>query len=208
MTRSIHDIASQICRNISQDRVYLVGIDGLGGAGKSVLANDIQQELERAGLFVQVIHHDDFYLPTKRRSRPLADVKPIGGDFEWTRLRDEVLVPLTSGHIAKYLCYDWSSDRLAEEHIVQPFGVVLVEGVYCTRAELRDFYDLRIWVDCPEQIRLARGITRDGESMRSVWIDVWKPAEDRYYEEHRPHEAAHIIVNSAATHVCRDTPRQ
>jgi uridine kinase len=198
MNDPAYDIASQIGRKASQDHVYLVGLDGLGGAGKTVLAENIRQQLETDRFPVVTVHNDDFYLPSVNRNRLPADVKPIGGDFDWMRLRDQVLMPLRSGQIAKYARYDWPSDRLAEQHEIQPCGIVLIEGVYCTRAELRELYDFRIWLDCPPDLRLSRGLARDGDSVRSLWVDEWIPAEDRYYKNHRPQLFAHIVVNGAA----------
>jgi uridine kinase len=126
-------------------------------------------------------------------------LKPIGGDFDWIRLRDQVLLPLRSGKTAHYTRYDWASDRLAENHEVQPQGIILVEGVYSTRAELRELYDLRIWVECPRELRLSRGLARDGEAGRSRWVDDWMPAEDRYVDEQRPQAFADAIVSGAVT---------
>ena len=199
MNNPAYDIASQISRNASQHRVYLVGIDGLGGTGKTILAENIRQQLEKDRFPAVTVHNDDFYLPSASRSRLPANLKPIGGDFDWMRLRDQVLTPLRSGQIAKYVRYDWPSDRLAEQHEIHPRGIILIEGVYCTRAELRDLYDFRIWLDCPPELRLSRGLARDGDSVRSIWVDEWIPAEDRYYDEHRPRFFAHVVVNGAAT---------
>ena len=39
-----------------------------------------------------------------------------------------------------------------------------------------------IWVDCPCEVRLRRGVERDGERMRAVWVEEWMPAEDLYVE--------------------------
>jgi uridine kinase len=205
MTEPAHDIAEQINRNAAHHFVYIVGIDGLGGSGKSVLAHKISQRLELMHWTTLTVHNDDFYLPSARRNQLPASLKPIGGDFDWVRLRDQVLAPLRSGRIAKYVRYDWPSDALAEQHEVKPRGIILIEGVYCTRVELRDFYDFRIWVDCPSEVRLSRGLARDGKSIRSTWVNEWIPAEDRYYHEHRPRASAHAVVNGAANQMGRNT---
>jgi uridine kinase len=203
MHNPIFDIASEIRRNASHSNVYLVGIDGLGGSGKSILADKIRQQLEAAHLTVVTVRNDDFYLPSASRDQLPAHLKPVGGDFDWMRLRDQVLVPLKSSQLAKYARYDWPSDRLAEEHEIQPRGIVLVEGVYSTREVLRDLFDFRIWVNCPRELRLRRGLARDGHAARSRWVDDWMPAEDRYYDEQRPHTFAHAVVNGAAAHLVK-----
>jgi uridine kinase len=198
MHNSVLDIASKISQNASQSNVYLVGIDGLGGSGKSILTEKIRQQLEVARFTLAIVHNDDFFLPSTSRSQLPVFIKPIGSDFDWMRLREQVLLPLRSGKIAKYARYDWPSDHLGEYHEIQPQGVVLIEGVYSTRAELRDLFDFRIWVDCPRELRLSRGLARDAHTARSRWVDDWMPAEDRYCSEQRPRTFAHAIVNGAA----------
>jgi len=192
------DIASEIIRNSSHSQVYLVGIDGLGGSGKSILTERIRHQLETTQLTVTIVHNDDFYLPSAIRSKLSPQLKPVGADFDWMRLRDQVLEPLRLNQIANYVRYDWLLDRLAEHYEIKPHGIVLIEGVYSTRAELRDLYNYRVWIDCPSELRLSRGLARDSNVALSLWVDEWMPAEERYYNEHRPDTFAQVMVNSAA----------
>jgi len=166
--------------------LVLIGIDGLGGAGKSTFASDVARRLLERGKIVSVIHFDDFVFPTEERPREVGADKPIGGDFDWKRLRDEVLVPLRSGRVARFARYDWPTDTHAETHEIHPEGTVLVEGVSTCRGELSGLYDLRIWVECSRSERLKRGIERDGESASRKWEGDWMPAEDRYARGHGP----------------------
>ena len=145
----------------------LVAIDGLGGAGKSTLAQLLGQQLKTLGWSVAVVKHDDFFLPYSQRENQRK--KTIGSDFDWKRLRDQVLTPIKAGRSTHYQRYDWETDVLAEWHTISASDVVLVEGVYTMRCELTNFYDLKIWVECPRAIRLARGIARDGEKARTIW---------------------------------------
>ena len=193
------DIAKEISRSVNNAQVFLVGIDGPGGAGKSFLAEKICHRLEALRFSVAIVHFDDFFLPSANRCQLPVNLRPIGSDFDWIRLRDQVLMPLRACQLANYTRYDWPSDRLAENHEIPPKGIAIIEGVYSTRVELRDLFDFRIWVDCPGDLRLNRGIARDGEAIRSRWIDEWAPAEDRYFSEQRPHVFAHIVVDGAAT---------
>ena len=153
--------------------LYLVGIGGRGGSGKSSLA--------RRFVGVQVVGTDEFW---------------DGSDFELTRLRREVVDPLLRGEEARYHGFDWTAQRpFADERVVRPAGVVVVEGVCALHRSLRDAYDLRIWVEAPRDVRLARGVARDGEESRSTWEEVWIPNEDRYVERDDPISAAHLIVD-------------
>ena len=155
--------------------LYLVGIGGRGGSGKSTLA--------RTFVGAQIVGTDEFW---------------DGADFELTRLRHEIVGPLLRGEQARYHGFDWRAQQpFDEERVVRPEGVVVVEGVCALHRSLRDAYDLRIWVEAPREVRLARGIARDGEAARSTWEEVWIPNEDRYVERDDPVSAAHLIVDGS-----------
>ena len=159
----------------------LVAIDGRGGAGKTSLAHFLASHLRSAA----VVHTDDF-------------ARPGVPGWEWHRFRRQVIDPLLRGEAGRYQRYDWDADRLAEWHDVPPKGVVIVEGVSSTRRELDVPWDLIVWVETPKEIRLARGIARDGEGMRGQWEDVWEPEEDRYVQEQQPDSRADIIVRGSS----------
>jgi uridine kinase len=195
---------SEIIRRVTALRTalptVLVAIDGPGGAGKTTLATLLSSALEASHIDVQVVHFDDFFLPSAQRPCGTSAEKSIGGDFEWLRLHDEVLAPLRRGQRARYRRYDWDQDAMAECEELSLDGVVIVEGIYSSRRELAPLYDLRVWVECPREVRLARGLERDGESARARWEHDWMPSEDRYILEHRPREYADVVVSG-----CRST---
>jgi len=138
---------------------------------------------------------DDFYRPSAERWPPRAG--ELGVSFDWRRLRDDVLVPLSRDEAGRYRRYDWPSERLAEWRAVEVGGIVMVEGVYTLRSELRSFYDYAIWVECPVAERLARGLARDGEEARDLWLGAWMPEEDRYAEAERPWEHSELVLDGS-----------
>jgi len=198
MVNQASEIVQQILSLESSYSTTLVAIDGKGGAGKSTLANILASQLETTGRRVDIVHFDDFYLPSSLRMKGEGAEKPIGGDFDWERLRDQVLEPLRDGRKARFERYDWCKDVLTEAQHILPGAIVIVEGVFSSRDELAAKYDFRIWVDCPRQLRLKRGIERDGESYRDRWEQDWMPSEDRYVENHQPIDRADFVVSGEA----------
>jgi len=188
----ISALVAELEARAAPGRVVLVGIDGRGGSGKSTLARTIAQGLRESA----VVEFDDFYRPSATRLPP-GD-PDIGGDFEWRRLRDQVLLPLSRGEAARYQRYDWGTDSMAEWHTVPARGVVVVDGNYATREELRALYHFRIWVDAPHDVRLARGLERGGPNTRERWLDEWMPEEERYLAAQEPWRFADLIVDGAA----------
>ncbi len=159
----------------SPGRLVLVGIGGHGGAGKSTLAAAI--------LGAQVVPTDAFW---------------DGEGFAIERIRHEVIDPLLAGDEARYERWDWAERRPGGVARVAPGGVVVVEGVCALHRMLREAYDVRVWVDAPAELRLARGVARDGEDARHTWLEVWMPREDRYVATDDPIACADLVVDGSS----------
>ena len=167
----------------------LVAIDGLGGAGKSTLAAQLRDSLDASSIVVA----DDFYRPV---ARTLAPEQAYDANFDWQRLRDAVLAPLSRSSPGRYQRHDWVTDALAEWHDVPPGGVVIVEGVYSTRPELRPFFAVTAFVNTPRQQRLARMLSRMYED--TGWVERWMAAEDSYLEHMRPLDHVDLVVDGSS----------
>jgi len=151
-----------------------VGIGGRGGAGKSTLAAAIDG--------AQILGTDEFW---------------NGEGFDLERLRNEVFEPLVAGRPARFASWEWVARRPGPERTVRPDGIVVVEGVCALHRMFRDDYDVRVWVDAPYDIRLARGVARDGEEARQTWVEHWMPMEDRYVERDDPVSCADVVVDGS-----------
>jgi len=152
--------------------LVLVGIGGHGGSGKTTLASSLPD--------ATIVGTDEFW---------------DGSGFDLSRLRREVFDPILRGAPARFASFDWVARAARGERVVEPSGLVIVEGVCALHRMFRDEYQLRIWVDAPRELRLARGVARDGEAARSTWEEVWMPNEDRYVADDDPVSAADLIVD-------------
>jgi uridine kinase len=90
----------------------------------------------------------------------------------WPRLVTEVLEPL-------------SHDERAE--------FVVLEGVGASREAFRRFLTYAIWIETPREVRLRRGLERDGEKARAQW-ESWMAEEDEYVVLERPSENGDVVV--------------
>jgi uridine kinase len=117
--------------------LLLVAIDGHSAAGKSTLARALQQHLPQ----VSIVQTDDFYRPLSEETRWALDA--AGGYlhyYDWQRLAAQVLAPLRAGQESCYQKYDWAENRLVAWASVQSVGIVLIEGCYAARPELKGYY--------------------------------------------------------------------
>lgn len=63
--------------------------------------------------------------------------------FDWGRLVEDVLDPIATGQAGRYA-------RAAGDVVEVPArGLVVVDGPFSTRPQLRGYYDLMVWVDGP-----------------------------------------------------------
>ncbi len=157
------------------DRVVLVGIGGHGCAGKTTLARLIPG--------AQCVATDEFW---------------TGDEFDIDRIASEVVAPLARGVAARFASYDWTTRAPRGQRLVDPRGIVIIEGVCALHRRLRDAYAVRVWVDAPADVRLARAIARDGEFTRAAWVERWMPSEARYVARDDPISCAHLVVENAA----------
>ncbi|WP_432986188.1 uridine kinase family protein [Dactylosporangium sp. CA-233914] len=165
--------------------VRLVAVDGRAGSGKTTFAGRLARELEKSRR-VTVLHTDDFLDGWSK----LLVWQP--------RLREWVFEPLRRGAAGAYRRYDWEVGRLVDEWTpVEPPDVLIVEGVGSASAGMRADLTLSVLVGAPRELRLRRGLERDGEALRAEW-ERWMVAEDGHFAEDQPERAVDVLVDGAS----------
>ena len=168
----------------------LLAIEGHSAAGKSSLASLVQGSRTD----VTVVQTDDFYRPLDPGYRDTLDA--AGGYaeyYDWQRLEAQVLSPLRAGRSARYQRYNWQRNSLGEWAEVKPSGLVIVEGCYSARPELRDYYDAIVVVTAASAAREHRQHLRS--DARTDWLIRWDAAERLYMERCHPESYADLVVS-------------
>jgi len=176
-------------------RPLVVALDGFSGSGKSTLAAGLS--LARPAT---LLHGDDFYSPELagldffQRER-LVDADVAARVFDWRRLRDEALGPLTQSEPARFRPYDWVADggRLGAEVEVGPGDLVVLEGVYSARPELADLVDLSVYVHVDDEVRRRRLGSRPDDPHL---VGFWERGESYYFAVTRPVDTFDLVVTS------------
>jgi uridine kinase len=150
------DVLAEAMERPADSGIRIIGVDGPQGSGKSTLAARIA-----ARIGASVIQMDDF----------VSWVDLVGW---WPRFEAQVLDPLLSGSDAHYQVRNWENDEfgtsLSGWKTVAWSPVVVLEGLTCTRAAAADRLAYRIWVQAPDEVRLRRGLERDGQTHRELWL--------------------------------------
>ncbi len=142
----------------------LVVVDGPAGSGKTTLAGHLA-----AALAAPVVHMDDLYAGWSGMAE--------GVD----RLGEQVLAPLAAGRPGRYQRYDWGAGRYAEWHDVPRTPFLVVEGCGAGARRFAPLTTLLVWVEADDELRLRRGLERDGAAAREHWL-AWMAAEREMYD--------------------------
>jgi uridine kinase len=192
MDHALDDLAVRIQCRTADSAIHVVAIDGRSGSGKSTRARSLAQRIGHA----VVIEGDDFYAGgvALRSDTPAQRVAEC---IDWRQQR-EMLVALRAGRSFFYRAFDWDAfdgSLQATPSCVEPAPVVILEGVYSARPELREWIDLRALVAVNDELRLARLHAREGGI--GPWEQQWIDAETWYFEHLAPPTAFDAIISGA-----------
>lgn len=180
----VEKIPSQVWIRWEASHPFLIAIDGRCASGKTTLAAQIQEKTNWP-----VVHMDHFFLrPEQRTPQRLSQA---GGNVDWERFLDVVLLPLRQGKKVSYLPYDCQLRQLTDPVHIPCSPVVLIEGAYCCHPNLWDFYDLHIFLSVDPAEQLARIKRRNGAAALPAFRDQWIPLEEQYFHAfHLPERCA------------------
>jgi len=160
----------------------LLCVDGPAGSGKTTLAGSVADTLRTGGHSVAVVHRDDLY----RGWQGLWEVGAI--------VAGDVLAPLARRLPGRFRRYDWPGARLAEEVEVPLSDVLVLEGVGSADPAYAALTTLVVWVEAPRDLRLRRGLARDGAQVEPQWRR-WLDDEAVLHRRHRTRDRADLRVD-------------
>lgn len=180
--------------------MLIIGIAGGTGCGKTTVVNQILNELPEGE--VGIISQDSYYKDTSH----LSYDERVKINFDHPRSIDfdllvEHLKELKKGKAIKQPVYSFvKHNRTGDTIITNPRKVMIVEGILIlTNPELRDIFDIKIFVHADSDERLIRRLKRDiserGRDLDEVlsrYQTTLKPMHNQFIEPTK--EFADIII--------------
>jgi uridine kinase len=199
--------------------MLIIGIAGGTGSGKTTVVHQIMNELPETE--VGVISQDSYYkknshLSYEERSNINFDhPRAIDFDLLVTHLKE-----LKSGSVIEQPVYSFvTHDRTDDVILTHPRKVMIVEGILIlTNLELREMFDIKVYVHADSDERLIRRLKRDiaerGRNMTEVvnrYQSTLKPMHDQFIEPTK--NFADIIIpndkyNTVAIEIVRAVIKQ
>lgn len=162
---------------IKKDKdIFVIGIAGGSGSGKSHIARQIMKRLDGA----KALNMDDYILEDEVSKTSNWDTPNIW-DLD---LLEEHLKMLHDGKEIEKPIYDFTTHLGGKFEKFTSAKILVVEGLYAFHEKLMDYVDLKIFIDADEKLRFKRRLKRDiskrGRTKEKV-IKKWKESVQPTY---------------------------
>ncbi len=203
----IDQLTSAIC-TVPPGHPTRVAVDGITAAGKSTLTAELGESVGRRGRPVITLSMDDFHQPRSHRYRQgrRSAVGYFEDAYDFDAFLEHVLVPLGPGGNRQYRrrVHDLATDQVIDEEPVEApaDALVIVDGSFLQRSELRSHWDYRILVRTSFDVARDRVVGRDAdflggaEAARELFDVRYQAAFRLYLESARPEGSAEVVVDN------------
>jgi uridine kinase len=185
-------------------RSLLVGITGIDGSGKGYVTKLLAEQLEGLAFRVAAINIDPWLnLPSRRfdPNNPARHFYEQG--IRFNEAFEHLILPLQQQRTHSVLAQVTDATN-AERYRLHAYDyanidIILLDGIFLLKRELRDFFELVYWIECTFETALERALARGQEGLPDETVigdyqTIYFPAQRIHLEEDRPKDFASGIV--------------
>lgn len=201
-------LAELVSRILATERPHplRVGIDGVDAAGKTTLADELAPQIEAAGRPALRASIDRFHHPARVRHRRGRE-SPEGyylDSFDHAALLESLLCPLGPGgdRRIRRAVFDHRSDSSVDAPLenAEVDAVLLFDGVFLHRPELRAYWDFSVFLRVEFSASLPRAEAREPaaarDEIRRIYATRYVPGQRLYLAEVQPEAQASLVVDN------------
>lgn len=185
--------------SIKQNKVFLLGVAGGSGSGKTYFARNLKNHFKDD---CEIVYQDNFYIDQSRQfdfdGGAINFDHPDSIDFQTL---SQCLKTLKEGQSVEIPIYDFETHKRRQQTLsVAAKKIIVVDGILIFHVkELRELFDDMVFFETPEELRFRRRLERDvkergrtPEGVRSQFEKQVKPMHDLFVEPSKVH--AHRVV--------------
>ncbi|TVP65351.1 MAG: uridine kinase [Nitriliruptor sp.] len=200
----MEQLASVIATEVRPGHVVRVAVDGVDGAGKTVFADELAVAMRQRGKAVLRASVDGFHHPPELRYRR-GRSSPDGfflDSYDYPALRRLLLDPLGDEGDRRIVrrVYDVHAEEPVEEVVesAADTDVLVFDGIFLHRPELRDVWDLSVFLEADFEFSIPRGARRGygDPDVAAASNRRYIEGQRRYLDSCQPHLHATWVVNN------------
>jgi phosphoglycolate phosphatase-like HAD superfamily hydrolase/uridine kinase len=184
-----------------KDKAFVIGINGIDGAGKTQFAESLEKYLIAHKHKTQAIHLDDFHNPKAiRYARKNQAENYYNSSFDVSLIVEKLLSPIhkrnTLSSSLKVLNLSTDKYDIKRDYAIDRNTIVIIEGVFLFRKQLSPYIDYKVFLDIPFGESKSRARARDSEEVINKYDGKYLPAQAKYLEEYPPSQVADMDIDN------------
>lgn len=199
------ELRDEVRRSYARGRV-LIAVDGEDGAGKTFFADGLASVFAEDGSAVFRASIDGFHRPRQERYG-LGRTSAEGfyrDSYDYSTFRRVLIDPFRSAPTMdagfQLAAFDVTRDEPVESEweTAPRDAVLIIDGIFLHRPELRGIWHWSVWLDAPPDVRYARMAGRDGcdPDPEAASHRRYRGGQELYLRDARPRAAASAIVDN------------
>jgi len=187
---------------VPAQRSALIAVSGIDGCGKGFITKEIVAGLQQFGLRVASINVDGWLnLPAKRFNDENPAEHFYLNALRFDDLFSRMIIPLRDSRSLR-IEMDYAEETATQYRKqvceFENVDVIVLEGIYLLKRDLRRHYDLSIWIECSFDTALERAIARGQEGLAAeetiaAYQRIYFPAQEIHAAQDMPKASADIV---------------
>ncbi|MCR2764769.1 uridine kinase [Microbacterium sp. zg.B48] len=208
LTTLLRELRDEVRQHYRGGRV-IIAVDGIDGAGKTTFADAFADVFAEDGSSVFRASIDDFHRPRAERYQR-GRRSPEGyyrDSYDYATFRRVLIDPFRDGaQTAGTTGFQLAAFDVARDTPVEATwttaprdAVLIVDGIFLLRPELRGLWDWSVWLDAPVDVAYQRMALRDGSDPNPAAASNlrYRDGQELYLKDARPRLEASAIVDNA-----------
>jgi uridine kinase len=187
---------------IPATRALLVGISGIDGSGKGYISGKLAGDLVAVSINAALISADDWLnLPNACLNAQDYAEHFYKHAIRFDEMFERLIIPLRDHREVDVLADSGDAKATVyreDRYVFCNIDVVLLEGIFLFKPGYREYFDLKIWIECSFQNALRRAIARGQEGLppaetQNAFETIYFPAQRIHLDRDDPRKAADIV---------------